>query len=303
MNEATLPTGTEIAQLRTFVVIADTLSFARAAERLGVTPSALSQTLRALEAQVGARLLHRTTRSVSLTEAGTRLLANAAPALKELGSALQAAKEHHKHIRGVLRIHCFRVAVDLFITPVLRAFHEAYPEVVLDLVIDDHVVDIVADGFDAAIRVGEVIEKDMVAIRLGPDLRQVALASPQYLARHGCPATPRDLADHACIGWRWPGQDLPYRWEFMDGTQALDVVVRGPLIANSRDFCVRAAAEGIGIAFAIEEAAAEEIRRGQLLVLLEGWSAPFPGFHLCFPSRRQMAPALRAFIDALRHES
>lgn len=295
-----MPTGTEIAHLRTFVAIAETLSFARAAERLGVTPSALSQTIRSLEAQLGVRLLNRTTRSVSLTEAGSKLFESAAPALRELGGALQAAKEHHRHIRGVLRVHCFRVAVNLFITPILRAFHEAYPEVVLDLVIDDHVVDIVADGFDAAIRVGEVIEKDMVAIRLGPDLRQVALASPDYLQRHGRPETPRDLADHACIGWRWPGQASPYKWEFMDGKQALDVAVRGPLIANSRDFCVRAAVEGIGIAFAIQEAAAEEIQSGQLLVLMEGWSAPFPGFHLCFPSRRQMAPALRAFIDALR---
>jgi DNA-binding transcriptional LysR family regulator len=175
-----------------------------------------------------------------------------------------------------------------------------YPDVVLDITLDDEVVDVVAGRYDAAIRIGEVIEKDMVAIRLGPDLRQIAVASPDYLARRGVPQHPRDLLSHQCIGWRWPGHERPYKWEFLENGQWFEVAVEGPIIANSKELCVQAAIDGVGIAFPTEQLCASHIAAGRLAPLLEAWSAPFPGFHLCFPAQRQMAPPLRAFIDAVR---
>ncbi|WP_219214363.1 LysR family transcriptional regulator [Variovorax boronicumulans] len=292
--------STDLAQLRAFEVVARLLSFSRAAMHLGVTSSALSQTIGNLEKSLGIRLLNRTTRSVTLTLAGSHLLSRVHPALAELADAVALARHQRSQPAGIIRIQSFRVAVDQFITPMLASFHQAYPDIVLDVEIDDHVADFVADGFDAAIRVGEVIARDLVAVPLGPPLRQLAVASPAYIARRGAPMTPRDLATHACIGWRWPGKARPYRWEFERYGKALEVEVAGPFIANSRDLCVRAAAEGLGIAFAIEAVVEPYIAAGTLIPLLQSWSAPFPGFHLCFPAQRQMSPALRAFIDAIR---
>jgi DNA-binding transcriptional LysR family regulator len=181
----------------------------------------------------------------------------------------------------------------------LRNFHDTYPDIVLDITLDDEVVDMVAGGFDAAIRVGEVIERDMIAVKLGPDLRQVAVASPDYLARHGTPENPRDLHAHACINWRWPGHEQPYRWEFSENDKWFEVVVDGPLVVNSREFAVQAAIDGVGIAFAVEDHVAPLIAEGRLAPLLKEWAAPFPGFYLCYPAQRHMAPALRVFIDSL----
>ena len=157
--------------------------------------------------------------------------------------------------------------------------------------------------FDAAIRIGEVIERDMVAVRLGPDLRQVAVASPDYLARRGSPQHPGDLLSHQCIGWRWPGHERPYKWEFLEDGQWFEVAVEGPVIANSKEFCLQAALDGVGIAFPTAQLSAPHVAAGRLVPLLERWSAPFPGFHLCFPAQRQMAPPLRAFIDAVRSKA
>ncbi len=291
---------TDLAQLRAFGVVARLLSFSRAAKHLGVTSSALSQTIGNLERSLGIRLLNRTTRSVTLTPAGRQLLAQVQPAFSGLADAVSQARRQRSQPAGLVRIQSFRVAADLFVTPMLASFHQTFPDIVLDVEINDHVADFVAEGFDAAIRVGEVIARDLVAVPLGPPLRQVAVASPAYLSRRGTPRTPRDLATHACIGWRWPGQARPYRWEFERNGKAMEVEVAGPFIANSRDLCVRAAAQGLGIAFAIEAVVEPYITAGTLVPLLQSWSAPFPGFHLCFPAQRQMAPALRAFIDAIR---
>src|SRR5262249_9621215 len=200
--EAILSTA-DFGQLRAFVAVAEALNFTRAADRLGVSSSALSQLVRALEERVGVRLLHRNTRSVSLTEAGERLLERVRPAVQELATALGQTSHLREQPAGLVRIHCFRTAADQFIRPLLRSFNDTYPDVVLDITIDDEVVDIVAGRYDVAIRIGEVIERDMVAVRLGPDLRQIAVASPEYLARHGAPQHPRDLLSHQCIGWRW----------------------------------------------------------------------------------------------------
>ena len=295
-----LLSGTDFGQLRAFVLVANELSFSRAAELLGVSPSALSQTIRGLEERLGVRLLNRTTRSVALTEAGGALLQRVGPAIEQLGVAMGQAQRYREKVAGVVRVHSFRTAADLYLKPILRSFNQACPDVVLDITVNDEVVDLVASGYDAAIRIGEVIELDMIAVKLGPDLRQVAVASPDYLARHTAPTNPRELTMHRCISWRWEGHELPYKWEFNRDGKWFEVEVKGPLICSSKEFCVKAAVEGLGIAFATQELIAPYLEQGRLVALLESWSAPFPGFYLCYPAQRQMAPALRAFIDALR---
>ncbi len=290
----------DFGQIRAFAAVAEARSFTRAAERLGVSSQALSQTVRALEERLGVRLLNRTTRSVAPTEAGEEMLRQVGPAIADLGGALARARSRRGSPSGTVRVHSFRIAADLFLAPALRTLAERCPGVVLDVTLDDHVVDLVAGGFDAALRIGEAIEQDLRSLRLGPDLRQVAVASPDYLARHGRPEHPHDLIRHRCIGWRWPGREQPYRWEFQENGRWFEVAVAGPLIVNSRDFAVRAAVEGVGIAFAIEEAVASHVAASRLVPLLQAWSPRFPGFFLCYPAQRQMAPALRAVIDVLR---
>lgn len=298
-SDSLLSSG-DFGQLRAFVAVAEALNFSRAAEKLGVSSSALSQMVRGLEERVGVRLLHRNTRSVSLTEAGDRLFQRVKPAVQELAAAMGEASDLRARAAGVIRIHCFRLAADLFLRPLLRPFHDAYPDVVLDITLDDEVVDIVAGGYDAAIRIGEVIEQDMVAIKLGPELRQIAVASPDYLARNGRPQHPRDLTSHSCIAWRWPGHETPYKWEFQESGKWFEIAVEGPVITNLKDFGLQAAVDGLGIAFAAEQMISPHIATGRLIPLLESWSAPFPGYYLCYPAQRQMGPSLRAFIDTVR---
>lgn len=286
--------------LRAFAAVAESLSFARAAESLGVSSSALSQTIRGLEDRVGARLLNRTTRSVSLTEAGTSLLHDARPAIDALSLAFGRARQSEGRPAGIVKIHAFRIAADIFLLPLLARFQAAFPDVVLDITLDDTVVDIVAAGFDAAIRVGEMIERDMVAVKLGDPIRQIAVASPAYIAACGAPDSPADLLHHRCINWRWPGRSGLYEWEFCENERWFSVAVDGPLIVNSRAFAVQAAVQGVGIAFVKDSDAAGLIAEGKLVPLLENWSAPFEGFYLCYPQQRHMAPALRAFIDTVQ---
>jgi DNA-binding transcriptional LysR family regulator len=299
MNTSLLSTG-DFNQLRAFVAVACSLNFSRAAENLGVSSSALSQMVRALEERVGVSLFNRTTRSVSLTEAGAKLFERVKPAVSELADALGETSERRNHPAGVVRMHCFCSAADLYLTPILRAFNDAYPKVILDITLDDTVVNIVAEGYDVAIRIGEVIDKDLVAVKLGPDLRQTAVASPDYLARRGTPTHPRDLLSHSCIRWRWPGQKTPYKWEFMENGKWFEVAVEGPVISSLKGFGVQAAIDGVGIAFAAQQLIGPHIAEGRLVPLLEAWSAPFPGYYLCYPAQRQMAPPLRALIDTIR---
>jgi DNA-binding transcriptional LysR family regulator len=296
-----LLSSTDFGQLRAFVAVAEVLNFTRAAEKLDVTSSALSQLVRGLEERVGVRLLHRSTRNVSLTEAGERLLERVRPAVNELAAAIGQTTQLGERPAGVVRVHCFRTAAELFVRPILRSFNEQYPDIILDVIIDDEVVDIVSGRYDVAIRIGEVIERDMVAVKLGPDLRQIAVASPDYLERRGAPQHPRDLLSHSCIGWRWPGHEVPYKWEFHEDGQWFDVGVQGPVIANSKEFCLAAALDGVGIAFPTDQLSAPHVAEGRLVRLLERWSAPFPGFFLCYPQQRNMAPAVRALIDSVRN--
>ncbi len=289
----------DFGSLRAFATVAEQRSFTRAAASLGISSSALSQTLRGLEERLGTRLLNRTTRSVSVTEAGQQLLGEVAPALACLSSAFDHARRTSGPPAGTVRLHCFHAAAELFVAPVLPEFVRSYPEIVLDLMIDDTVVDIVGDGYDAAIRIGEVIARDMLTVRLGGEIRQVAVASPAYLAEHGAPDRPQDLLHHRCVVWRWPGQSTPYAWEFCDDGRWFSVAVGGPLITNNRAFLLQAALADVGITFLKEESVRSYIAEGRLVPLLERWSAPFPGFFLCYPRQRQMAPALRALIDAV----
>ena len=292
--------ASDFGALRAFVAVAEALSFSRAAESLGVSSSALTQAVRRLEDRIGARLLNRTTRSVSLTDAGKALYDRVRAPIDELGTVMDEDRGVTGQLTGTVRIHVFRIAADLFLTPMLARFARDHPGVVLDVTLDDAVVDIVAAGYDAAIRLGEVIERDMVVLKLGPELRQIAVAAPSYLAKHGTPATPQDLLTHNCIRWRWPGRERPYAWEFCEDGRWFAVEVSGSLIASSREFGVRAAVDGVGIAFAVEEAVAPFVKDGRLLRLLEPWSAPFPGFYLCYPQQRNMAAALRVFIEGLQ---
>lgn len=292
--------SSEFGALRAFAAVAEQRSFSRAAEQLGVSSSALSQLIRGLEERLGIRLLHRTTRSVSLTEAGAALLGDIAPAIDSLTGALEQARTAAKLPAGTVRLHCFHAAADRFVVPILPRLLRAFPDITLDLTIDDTVVDIVGSGYDAAIRIGEVIERDMVALRLGEDIRQLAVAAPAYLAEHGVPQTPKDLLQHRCIRWRWPGQPGPYAWEFFEKGHWFSVAVEGPLITSSRAVMVDAALDGIGIAFLEEESVVDAFARGALVPLLAEWSVPFPGYYLCYPQQRQMAPALRAVIDMIR---
>jgi DNA-binding transcriptional LysR family regulator len=296
-----LLSGSDYNQLRAFVAVGEHLSFSRAAEVLGVSPSALSQMVRGLEERVGVRLLNRTTRSVALTEAGANLFQRVRPAVSELGAAIGQVRRVRERPSGTVRVHAFRSAAETYLDPILRDFAERFPDVVLDITLDDAVVDVVAGGFDAALRIGEVIERDMIAVRLGPDLRQIAVASPDYLAKQGRPEHPRDLVNHRCIRWRWSGHKTPYAWEFFEKDGWFSVTVDGPLIVSDKEMALRATLQGIGIGFPVEDTVAGHIAAGRLVPLLQEWSAPFPGMFLCYPQQRQMAPALRAFIDALRH--
>jgi len=292
--------GFEFAQLKAFAAVVERASFARAADHLGVSASALSQTIRQLEARLGVRLLNRTTRSVAPTPAGARLHDRLAPMLVEMDAAVAETVAATGRTAGTLRINTLGMAARKIIAPRLGRFHAAHPDVVLDIVIDDSLADIVAGRFDAGIRVGRRLEKDMIAIRLTPDVKMLAVASPRYLAKHGKPGTPADLHRHACINWRFPGSGRIYRWEFERKGKKLEVAVDGPVISNHQDVVVEAALQGLGILYAYDDdRVAEALARGKLERVLADWSLTSPGLFLYYSDRRHPQPALRAFIDCL----
>lgn len=292
--------GSEFAELKAFAAVVERASFARAADHLGLTPSALSQTIRLLEVRLGVRLLNRTTRSVAPTNAGSRLYERIAPMLLEMDAAVAEAVAATGRTAGTLRINTLGMAAKKIIAPRLGRFHRAHPDVVLDIVIDDGLSDIVAGRFDAGIRVGERLEKDMIAVRLTPDVKMRALASPDYLARRGEPSTPADLHGHACINWRFPGSGRIYRWEFQKDGRKLDMAVEGPLISNHQDVVIEGALQGLGILYAYDDDRVEDaIARGRLKVVMAEWSLTSPGLYLYYSNRRHPRPALRAFIDCM----
>jgi DNA-binding transcriptional LysR family regulator len=298
-NVADLPPA-DLAHLRAFLVVAQRLSFSQAADALGVKPSALSHTIRSLEERLGIQLFNRTTRSVALSPAGQALASRLGPAMQAIGGALSDARRVASRPSGTIRIVATRFAARLEVAPALARFAAAAPDVVLDMTVTDEIGDFVAEGFEAALRPHEVIDQDMVSVRIGGDHRQIAVASPAYLQEHGRPATPNDLSQHRCIQWRWEGHETPYAWEFVRDGNWFEVAVTGPLIVDDRDVAIHAALAGAGIAFATEQEVGEYLACGRLEALLVDWTGYFPGFHLCYPKQRQMAPALRALIDVLR---
>jgi DNA-binding transcriptional LysR family regulator len=291
--------GTDFANLNAFAAVAEHRSFVRAAAHLGITPSALSQTIRQLEERLGVRLLNRTTRSVAPTTAGERLYQRLRPAVDELDAAVAEAASTRERPAGMLRINAPRTAALRLIAPRLGRFHRDNPGVILDVTVDDALTDIVAGRFDAGIRLGELLEKDMIAVRLTGELEMMAVASPDYLARHGTPETPDELHNHACLNWRWPTDGSLYRWEFEEDGREFEIAVQGPIIANDIEVVLQAALQGLGIAYASHEWMEGWLKEGKLVRVLKRYSPKFPGVYLYHPSRRQQPPALRAFIDCL----
>ena len=292
--------GSDFAELKAFAAVVERASFARAAEHLGLSPSALSQTIRQLEARLGARLLNRTTRSVAPTATGAQLYARMAPLFRDMADAVAEASASASQMGGTLRINTLGMAARQVIAPRLGRFHRAHPDVALDIVVDDGLSDIVAGRFDAGIRVGGRLHKDMIAVRLTPDVKMVAVASPDYLQRHGAPQSPADLHHHACINWRLQVDGSAYRWAFEKKKKRVEVAVQGPVVTNDSDIGVAAALQGLGIAYAFDRGRVDaHLACGELVQVLADWSITRPGLFLYHPSRRQFPAALRAFIDCM----
>lgn len=291
--------GSEFADLRAFVAIAEHGSFSAAARSLAISPSALSQRLRAFEARIGVRLLNRTTRSVAPTTQGQELLDKIVPLFAGFDQAMAELAAEDAGAAGSLRLNLSRLAAMHLLAPHLGAFHQAHPAVTLDITIEDSLSDIVAGRFDAGIRLGETLEKDMVAVRIGGQREAMVVANPELVERLGRPENPRDLHRYPCIRFRWPGAMNVYRWEFERKGAVLEVDVDGPLIANDSAMMLTAAEQGLGLAYVLDIEASSHVETGRLVRLLPDWTPPFEGFYLYHPSARQMPRQLRAFIDFL----
>jgi DNA-binding transcriptional LysR family regulator len=289
----------DLDTLAAFLAVAEERSFTRAGKRLGVSPSAMSHAIRGLEEDIGVRLLSRTTRSVAPTEAGEHLLARLRPALTEVHDALDQLSGLRDKPAGRVRLLVPRLAGTTVLGPKLAKFTRDYPDVVLDITADDSRLDIVSGGFDAGIHFGEYIQKDMIAVRVSKDHRAAIVGAPSYFKTHPKPKTPHDLLKHRCINFRHGSAGL-YRWEFDKGKKSLSVAVNGPLIVDDVETLVRAAIDGVGLAFVSDERVTQQLERGELIRVLEDWCQPFPGFFLYYPSRRQQPPALAALINTLR---
>jgi DNA-binding transcriptional LysR family regulator len=285
--------------LYAFLAIADERSFSKAAKRLGVSPSAMSHAIRGLEETLGVRLLSRTTRSVAPTDAGEQLLARLRPALTDVQDALDQLSGLRDKPAGRVRLVVPRLAGTMVVGPKLAKFTRDYPDVVLEVVADDSRLDIVACGFDAGVHFGEYIQKDMIAVRVSKDHRAAIVGAPSYFKLHPKPKTPHDLLSHKCINFRHGSAGM-YRWEFEKGKKSVSVAVTGPLIVDDVENLVRAAIDGIGLAFISDERVEQQLERGELIRVLEDWCQPFPGFFLYYPSRRQQPAALSALINILR---
>ncbi|WP_321942542.1 LysR family transcriptional regulator [Paraburkholderia tropica] len=288
-----------LADLQAFMTVAARRSFVQAAGELGVSRSALSHAMRGLENTLSVRLLHRTTRSVSLTEAGERLLGRLRPVLSELDHALDDVARDEEALRGSLRINGSDGAIRHLLQTVVPRFLAQYPQMELDLVSEGRFVDIVAEGFDAGVRLGEAVHKDMIAVRISDDLRFLAVASPRYLRKHGRPALPGDLQAHRCIRQRLPG-GRRYRWEFARHGESVAIDPPGALTLDSNTLMVEAALDGLGIAYVPEPYARDALARKRLVAVLEDWCPAIPGLFLYFPGNRHIPAGLRALIEVVR---
>jgi DNA-binding transcriptional LysR family regulator len=291
----------ELVDLNAFLTVAEEQSFTRAAAKLGTSQSALSHTIRRLETRLGVRLLTRTTRSVAPTDAGERLLGTLRPALDTIGAQLNSLIELRDKPAGTIRITTGEHAVYTVLWPVLAKLLPEYPDIHVELSLDSGLADIVTERFDAGVRLGEALAKDMVATRIGPELRMAVIGAPDYLEQRGIPRTPQDLANHNCINLRMLSAGNLYAWELEKDGHEVRVRVEGQLAFNSVRMIVHAAIAGFGLGFVMEDHAAADIAAGRLVRVLEDWCPPFAGYHLYYPSRRQPSAAFALLVEALRY--
>jgi DNA-binding transcriptional LysR family regulator len=293
---------TGLFELNAVAAISAHRSFRAAATELGISPSALSHAIAGLEKRLGVRLINRTTRSVSLSQAGERFLARVSPALREIAGALEDVNEFRDTPTGTLRINLKERAAHQILRPVVAKFLRRYPDMKVELALEGRSIDIVAEGFDAGIRLAESVPQDMVAIPCGPDTRFIVIGSPDYFARTSVPRSPSDLLNHECIRRRMPSGKL-YRWEFEKRSEEMAVDVPGRLTLDNDALMVEAAVEGLGLAFVSDFWVTEHLAAGKLQAVLEDWTPPFPGLRLYYPGHRHMTAGLRAFVDLLREET
>jgi DNA-binding transcriptional LysR family regulator len=289
--------------LTAFLAVARERSFTRAAAQLGVSQSALSQTIRGLEARLGLRLLTRTTRSVAPTEAGERLLRTVGPRLEEIDDELAALSELRDKPAGTIRITATENAATAVLLPTLAKLLPDYPDIKVEIVIDYGLTDIVAERYDAGVRPGETVAKGMIAVRIAPDMRMAVVGAPSYFAKRPRPRTPQDLTSHTCLNLRLPTHGGLYAWEFEKGGRELRVRVEGQLAFNAATLILNAAQAGLGLAYLPEEQVRTHLGEGRLVRVLADWCPPFSGYHLYYPSRRQHAPAFAQLVEALRYRS
>jgi DNA-binding transcriptional LysR family regulator len=293
----------ELGDLSAFLAVVEEGNFTRAAARMATSQSALSHTVRRLETRLGVRLLNRTTRRVAPTEAGEKLAATLRPCFDEIGAQLSALNALRDRPAGLVRITSSTHAAESILWPALSRLLPDYPDIQAEISLESRLTDIVTERFDAGVRLGESLDKDMVAVPIGPDLRMALVGSPGYFAARGVPAHPQDLMQHACINLRLQTLGGLYAWEFEKQGRALNVRVEGPLIFNAPQLCLIAAREGHGLAFLPEDQVRPALAAGQLQRALADWCPAFPGYHLYYPSRRQLSPALRVVVEALRYRT
>jgi DNA-binding transcriptional LysR family regulator len=289
-----------ISDLGTFLAVARERSFTKAAAKLGLSPSALSHTIRGMEERLGVRLLTRTTRSVSLTDAGERLRQTVGPHFEGIDDALAALTELRDKPAGTIRITAGEHAAETVLWPVVERLLPEYPDIKVEIVVDNGLTDIVAGRYDAGIRLGEQVDRDMIAVRIGPEMRMAVVGSPSYFKKHPVPQSPQDLTTHHCINIRLPTYGGFYAWEFERDGRELKVRVDGPLAFNISRMALNAARTGVGLAYMIDDHVRGEIADGRLIQVLSDWCPPFAGYHIYYPSRRQLSPAFSVVLNALR---
>nr|WP_174506066.1 LysR family transcriptional regulator [Acinetobacter sp. Marseille-Q1620] len=284
-------------ELWAFIVIAGEKSFRRSAAKLNVTPSSLSHSMKALEAKLGVRLLNRSTRSVSLTEAGSHLFDKISPAYNNIILGIESLNDFRNSPQGIIKINAPRSALTLFFLPHLKTLNLLYPNITFEITANEQFIDIIDNGFDIGIRLGESIQEDMKAIPISAKLKLAIVASPAYFKKYPKPTSPRDLLDHNCIGWRQINSQVLYNWPFQKEDQKLNLAVKSTLILDDAELMIRAALDGLGIAFSLEEQVMPYLESGHLESVLSDWCVSFPGFYLYYPSHRNHPAALKAVID------
>ena len=293
----------DLYDLAAFSIVAEQKNFTRAAAELGMSQSALSHAIKSLEARLGVRLLSRTTRSVSATDAGERLLRSLRPALEEIALSVDAVGAMSGTASGTVRVTATAHSIRAAVMPRLSDFFASHPDIRVDMIVDDNLTDIVAERIDAGIRFGDIVEKDMIAVRISPDVPTTVVASPAYFTQHPAPETPRQLSEHRCINYRLLKTGGFYAWDFEEDGRPFQVRVEGPLSFNDSALIRQSALEGHGLAYVYKDEVAVDVAAGRLVPILEAWCPTFPGYYLYHSSRRQTPPALEALIEALRYRS